>query len=111
VGPVAQRPKWDVAKALLAAELLEERQRRLLLSGQSADGMADTGPTICACFGVGLNTIRNTLASGLAADVASIGTALRAGTNCGSCLPELKKIVAQQETRHGSHPRLPAPAL
>jgi assimilatory nitrate reductase catalytic subunit len=111
VGPVAQRPKWDGAKALLAAELLEERQRRLLLSGQSADGMADTGPTICACFGVGLNTIRNTLASGLAADVASIGTALRAGTNCGSCLPELKKIVAQQETRHGSHPRLPAPAL
>jgi len=25
--------------------------------------------------------------------VDDIGTALRAGTNCGSCLPELKKIV------------------
>jgi NAD(P)H-nitrite reductase large subunit len=26
--------------------------------------------------------------------VETIGQALRAGTNCGSCLPELKRIVA-----------------
>ena len=44
VGPASQRPRWDVAKALLAAETLEDRQRRILLSGQSADGMADAGP-------------------------------------------------------------------
>jgi assimilatory nitrate reductase catalytic subunit len=109
VGPATQRPQWDVAKALLAAETLEERQRRILLSGQSADGMAEAGPIVCACFGVGLNSIRNALTSGTAADVASIGQALRAGTNCGSCLPELKKIVAQHEAQHGSHE--PAPAL
>ena len=95
VGPTSRRPQWNVAKALLAAEILEERQRRILLSGQSADGIADAGPVICACFGVGLSTIRNALASGKANDVSSLGTALRAGTNCGSCLPELKKIVAQ----------------
>jgi assimilatory nitrate reductase catalytic subunit len=105
IGPALQRPQWDVAKALLAAETLEERQRRILLSGQSADGMADAGPVVCACFGVGLNTIRNALACGDATDVASIGQALRAGTNCGSCLPELKKIVAHQEASHGSDPR------
>ena len=33
------------------------------------------------------------LASGAAASVEEIGVALRAGTNCGSCLPELKRIV------------------
>ncbi|MBV8421879.1 MAG: (2Fe-2S)-binding protein, partial [Hyphomicrobiales bacterium] len=32
--------------------------------------------------------------TGAAASVAGIGEALRAGTNCGSCLPELKRIVA-----------------
>ena len=101
VGPSSQRPQWDAAKALLASETLEERQRRILLSGQSADGMADAGPVVCACFGVGLKVIREALASGAASDVAGIGNALRAGTNCGSCLPELKRIV----TRDGRHDR------
>jgi assimilatory nitrate reductase catalytic subunit len=107
VGPASQRPQWDIAKALLAAETLEERQRRFLLSGQSADGMADAGPIVCACFGVGMNVIRGALASGEATDVAGIGRALRAGTNCGSCLPELKRIVAH-DSNHESPARQPA---
>ena len=37
--------------------------------------------------------IRGALRSGAAANVEDIGKALRAGTNCGSCLPELKRIV------------------
>ncbi len=109
VGPASQRPQWDVAKALLAAETLEDRQRRMLLSGQSADGIADAGPVVCACFGVGLNTIRDALASGEATDVASIGKALRAGTNCGSCLPELKRIAAH-DSGHDKHVRQPSHA-
>jgi assimilatory nitrate reductase catalytic subunit len=34
--------------------------------------------------------------------VEEIGKALRAGTNCGSCLPELKRIVqgSKQGTTH-----------
>ena len=52
----------------------------------------------------------NALVSGEATDVAGIGKALRAGTNCGSCLPELKKIVALQEAHHGSYARHPAHA-
>jgi assimilatory nitrate reductase catalytic subunit len=43
---------------------------------------------------VGLATIRGALQSGKATSVEGIGAALRAGTNCGSCLPELKRIVA-----------------
>jgi assimilatory nitrate reductase catalytic subunit len=97
IGPASLRPQWDTAKALLAAETLEERQRRVLLSGQSADGVADHGPIVCACFGVGLKLIRDALATGPARDVAGIGKALRAGTNCGSCLPELKRIVAHDQ--------------
>ena len=65
----------------------------MLLSGKSADGLPDAGPVICSCFGVGLNVIRGALRSGAAATVEEIGKALRAGTNCGSCLPELKRIV------------------
>ena len=28
-----------------------------------------------------------------------LGAALRAGTNCGSCIPELRKIIASEATR------------
>ena len=71
-------------------------ERRAVLSGKSTNGIANPGSLICACFGVGLNAIRAALASGTAASVEEIGIALRAGTNCGSCLPELKRIVAHE---------------
>src|SRR5262249_57134351 len=48
-----------------------------------------------ACFSVGLATIHAAIEAGAVANVEGIGEALRAGTNCGSCLPELKRIVAE----------------
>jgi assimilatory nitrate reductase catalytic subunit len=85
-------PPWDTVRALFAAPMLNERERRTLLSGRNANGVADTGPLICACFGVGLSTIREAILSG-AASVSDIGKKLRAGTNCGSCVPELRGII------------------
>jgi assimilatory nitrate reductase catalytic subunit len=70
-----------------------ERDRRLLLSGRRAEGVAETGPIVCAGFGVGLEANRRAITLGTAAPVAEIGKALRAGTNCGSCMPELHGIV------------------
>jgi assimilatory nitrate reductase catalytic subunit len=93
IGATAAPPHWDAVKALFEAESLGEAQRRTVLSGKSADGLADPGPVVCACFGVGLTAIRDAIASGVAVSVEDIGKALRAGTNCGSCLPELKRIV------------------
>jgi len=96
IGPAAATPQWDTVKALFESEQLAETQRRAVLSGKAADGLADPGPVVCACFGVGLNVIRDAIIRGGAASVEAIGAALRAGTNCGSCLPELKKIVARE---------------
>jgi assimilatory nitrate reductase catalytic subunit len=94
IGPAATAPQWDAVKPLFEADPLAEEARRVLLSGRSADGLAGAGPVVCACFSVGLATIRDAIQSGAARSVEAIGTALRAGTNCGSCLPELKRIVA-----------------
>jgi assimilatory nitrate reductase catalytic subunit len=93
IGPAAAAPQWDAVKSLFDAETLGEAQRRAVLSGKSTDGIADPGPVVCACFGVGLNVIRAAIQNG-AANTDEIGKALRAGTNCGSCLPELKRIVS-----------------
>lgn len=94
IGPSENAPQWDTVKTLFEAETVGDTQRRGLLSGRSSDGLVDPGPVVCACFGVGLNIIRSALADGTAANVEQIGKALRAGTNCGSCLPELKRIVS-----------------
>ena len=94
IGPARDAGDWNVVKGLFAADTLSSEQRRLLLSGKSADGLADAGPIVCACFGVGRNTICETIAAG-ARSAADIGAKLKAGTNCGSCIPELKRLIAQ----------------
>jgi assimilatory nitrate reductase catalytic subunit len=94
IGPAGNAPQWDAVKALFEHDTLADEARRVLLSGRSADGLVSAGPIVCACFGVGLATIRAAIQSGAATSVETIGQALRAGTNCGSCLPELKRIVA-----------------
>ena len=99
IGPAEAAPQWDAVKLLFESESMGEAQRRAVLSGKSTDGLADPGPVICACFGVGLNVIRAALAKGAVTTVEEIGKALRAGTNCGSCLPELKRIVADGRIR------------
>ncbi|MPZ58811.1 MAG: molybdopterin-dependent oxidoreductase [Rhizobiales bacterium] len=93
IGPAAAAPQWDAVKAVFADNVVGELPRRMLLSARRADGLLEHGPVICACFGIGLAVIREALASGRAGSIDDIGSALRAGTNCGSCLPELKRII------------------
>jgi assimilatory nitrate reductase catalytic subunit len=93
VGPAQAPPQWDVVRCLFESGAIEERDRRIILSGASSNGAAETGPIVCVCFGVGLTAIREAIAKGEAASVADIGKKLRAGTNCGSCIPELRTIL------------------
>ncbi len=93
VSPSTNRATWGSVKQALAFEQIDAQQRALLLSGANPSGVADSGPLVCACFGVGLNAISAAVASGHACSVDEIGVQLRAGTNCGSCKPELKRIL------------------
>ena len=82
-------------KTLFRSEDLDLNARRLLLSGCDASGLADQGPTVCACFGVSLHAIRVLVTSGQATSPEDIGAILKAGTNCGSCVPELRRLIKQ----------------
>ncbi|SFR33982.1 assimilatory nitrate reductase (NADH) alpha subunit apoprotein [Yoonia tamlensis] len=64
------------------------------LAGRAAADMPDPGATVCACFNVGVNTLRDAIGQG-ANTVAALGKATCAGTNCGSCKPELAALIAQ----------------
>ncbi|MEL7452065.1 MAG: (2Fe-2S)-binding protein [Pseudomonadota bacterium] len=62
-----------------------------LLAGRPAGGEA-SGPIICSCHGVGAGAIRQAIEGG-AQTVDAIGKVTCAGTNCGSCKPELKALL------------------
>ena len=64
-----------------------------LLAGQAAAGRPDEGALICACFSVGENSIVRAIASQALTSVEAVGKALGAGTNCGSCRPEIRAIL------------------
>jgi assimilatory nitrate reductase catalytic subunit len=93
-------PGWEWLKQQLAAPTLTEPARRALLSGRAPDASSDAGPVVCACFGVGRNTICRAIAERSATSPEAVGRELKAGTNCGSCIPEIRRLIvetAQQE--------------
>ncbi|MFM8444604.1 MAG: molybdopterin-dependent oxidoreductase [Methylococcus sp.] len=81
--------------SLFRQERLEDRDRRSLLLGKPLSGQ-DPGRSVCACFGVGINTLRGAIQARGLDSVAAIGRESRAGTNCGSCIPELQTLLAER---------------
>jgi assimilatory nitrate reductase catalytic subunit len=79
----------------LAAHFANGADRLRVLAGRPSAGGADPGPTVCACFDVGLNQIVAAITTGGCVTVEAVGAALKAGTNCGSCRSEVKRIIDQ----------------
>jgi assimilatory nitrate reductase catalytic subunit len=92
----ASLPAQEALTALLGTAVAPE-MRAYLLAGQppGTAGARSSSRTVCACFAVGLQTLHRTIATRRLTSVAEIGTVLRAGTNCGSCIPELKAILSE----------------
>ncbi len=63
-----------------------------LLAGRPAGAVADRGPIVCICHGIGAAEILAAADRG-ASTVAEIGTACSAGTNCGSCRPAIARML------------------
>jgi assimilatory nitrate reductase catalytic subunit len=88
-------PSRSWLATLFAADKLEDEDRLAILAGRAPKGRAESGPVVCSCFSVGRSTLLRAIRGEGLASVEAIGRALRAGTNCGSCLPELKGLLAQ----------------
>ncbi|MDP9142298.1 MAG: (2Fe-2S)-binding protein, partial [Pseudomonadota bacterium] len=86
-------PAREWLSGLFVQTTLEEFDRVGLMVGQPAQPGADPGPLVCSCFGVGRNVICTAIREG-AHSAEALGATLRCGTNCGSCVPELKALIA-----------------
>ena len=85
-------------RSLLQQELPAQSYGRLiLLPGAKAPvAMPARGRQVCTCFNVSKDAITGTLAqcSGNESErLAALQQTLKCGTNCGSCLPELQRMV------------------
>ncbi|HHH44179.1 MAG TPA: nitrate reductase [Gammaproteobacteria bacterium] len=94
IGPGVELPSRDWLSKLFEQGPIDDAARTSLLTGQPAIGQKDAGPVVCACFNVGVNTLVDAIQNRHLTSVEQIGEALQAGTNCGSCIPELRALLA-----------------
>jgi assimilatory nitrate reductase catalytic subunit len=93
VGPRETLPDGAWLAGLFDREMLDPAERRALLSGCPPSGEASAGALVCACHGVRTSAIEDAIVRGCD-NAAAIGAATKAGTNCGSCVPELRAMLA-----------------
>jgi assimilatory nitrate reductase catalytic subunit len=95
ISPDHRLPPRDWLVELFGRERIDEAARGRLLAGVPPRGQEDAGHVVCACFGVGVNTIGKAIREQGLQTVEQIGACLSAGSNCGSCVPELKRLLAE----------------
>ena len=83
----------DWLKAVMTSGQFSEELRRWALAPLPAPptGQRGRGKIICNCLDVAENDIIETIQQG--ADLITLQNKFKCGTECGSCLPELKKLV------------------
>jgi assimilatory nitrate reductase catalytic subunit len=96
VGPRRDGAALDWLVELFAKDELDDAEARAVLAGRPPAGGSEFGPLICSCFAVRRASIAEAVRQG-AGDVDAIGAALGAGTNCGSCRPEIKRVIRDEQ--------------
>jgi assimilatory nitrate reductase catalytic subunit len=109
---ISRRP--DLPDRAWLARLFERdrlgvAERTSLLAGRAPGTRDDAGPLVCSCWAVGRNMLRRAIAEHGLTDTRQVGTRLRAGTGCGSCLAEIKVLLAERAQKASPSP--PQPAL
>lgn len=94
IGPDHLLPPRDWLVQLFKERQLDAASRSRLLAGIPPRGQQDAGQVVCACFNVGVNTIQQAIREQGLDTAEAIGKVLNAGSNCGSCVPELKRLLA-----------------
>jgi assimilatory nitrate reductase catalytic subunit len=111
VSPRPELPSRSWLANLFAKERLDDTDRMALLAGRPITTSGDVGPLVCSCFTVGRKTLLDAIAAHCLENAAQVGAHLKAGTNCGSCLPEIRSLlnVARSNRSVGKSPGTCAP--
>jgi assimilatory nitrate reductase catalytic subunit len=69
-----------------------------ILAGRPRQQGDDVGAVVCACMNVGRNSIVSFAAQRPSASLAAVCRATGAGTGCGSCRPEIAKVIHEAQS-------------
>jgi len=94
ISPRTDLPSRTWLSNLFAKKRIGNADRAFLLNGGPTTGSEDPGPMVCSCFGVGRTTLCKAIAQDRLKTPQEVGRKLKAGTNCGSCLPEIKSLIS-----------------
>ncbi len=94
IAPDQRLPEREWLASLFKKSQLEPADMAGLLAARAPKG-ADTGRVVCACFSVGEKTILDAIQSQGLKSVEEVGLCLKAGTNCGSCVHEIRSLLAR----------------
>lgn len=86
-------PPRDWLIGLFQQPQLSAAERSAILTGEPPAAVANTGRVVCSCFNVGEVTLLEAIREHGLSEVEQIGERLAAGSNCGSCKPELAELI------------------
>jgi assimilatory nitrate reductase catalytic subunit len=97
IAPDQRLPEREWLSSLFGQPVLEPADLAGLLAARPPKGaVSDIGRTVCACFSVGEKTILHVIQEQGLDSVEAVGLALKAGSGCGSCVPEIRRLVARR---------------
>jgi assimilatory nitrate reductase catalytic subunit len=86
-------PASEAVAAALDAVMSPAVRLGLLAGRVGTDAAAREERARCLCFAVGHRALCHAIVDGRLISLAEIGAVLGAGSNCGSCVPELQQIL------------------
>lgn len=93
IGPDSSLPPREWLISLFQKDQLSQQERTSILTGEPPVKQEDSGKIICSCFNVGEKTILAAINDQGLSSIEEVGEQLQAGTNCGSCVPELQEMI------------------
>jgi ferredoxin-nitrate reductase len=91
---IGDKSEFNEFRELIANKTeLSEKRLQLLRSGKTAEPVL--GKLVCSCNNVGADNIRNKVKEGCH-NLADLCSSTGAGTGCGSCRPEVKRLLEEQ---------------
>jgi assimilatory nitrate reductase catalytic subunit len=90
-----QLPDRDAVMPLIGAPFEAAARAQLFELRRAPAEASPRDRKICACFAVGRAAIEQAVVARRLTRADQVGTMLRAGTNCGSCIPEIEEILRE----------------
>ena len=86
-------PRRNWLMSVFSQNELSKVECLALLTGEPPKSMEDVGIIVCGCFNIGEKTIQQAIKKHGLITHQEVGQYLKAGTNCGSCVPEIKALL------------------